>query len=170
MPDDDFDLDAEESEEEEAPIAEATPPGELPDWAKREVEKARKEAARYRTELRRLQLSAEFGADVMELVPSALPLKEQRELAAKLKARLSGIPQQAQTAEESPEEEAPAPQPEERPAPAGFAPTAGGAPPAPKQYTHEEFVEIYRTDPARARQLLEQGVVVLNKLPGNLNR
>lgn len=85
------DNDSPESEETQE-VATPQPTDQLPEWAQKELAKARKEAEKYRRELRRSQLQTEFGSEVMELVPATLPLTDQKALAEKLKARLSASP------------------------------------------------------------------------------
>ena len=79
-----------------------------------QYDKVVREARSTRTKLRRTELAAEFGADVVELVPDSLPLKEQRELAEKLKAKFGstvetqneqGAEQIAESAVEQPTEQ-----------------------------------------------------------------
>jgi len=57
------------------------------EWRKREA-KLKEEAHKLRAQLRRTEMSKEYGDEVLEFVPSSLPLQEQKELAAKLSQRL----------------------------------------------------------------------------------
>ena len=99
---DEYDTDGEGQEsspDEVEPIEEELPEGDM--VPKALLVKARNEARSLRSKFARSELATEYGKDVVELVPNSLPLQEQRDLAAKLKDRLSQ-PAPTQGSEERP--------------------------------------------------------------------
>jgi hypothetical protein len=151
LTDDDLDLDGEETADETSE-PEAHTSGELPEWAQKEIAKARREAAKYRNQLRRTELAKEYGDDVLELVPETMKLDEQKALAAKLAERLR-IDTPNPTEQETPE-------PPKVEVPAGLAAVAGStaagaAAPSAADHSARELGEMMKSDPAAALRLME---------------
>ena len=147
MNDDDLDLDGEETYDEQVESQPADPAGLDPAALRKELDQARRDAAKYRTQLRRTQLAKDYGDEILELVPETLPVKDQKELAAKLKERLGS---QQQT---SPTEQVEAAEPPEVEVPAGLAAVSGApSPPSSAGVTlsAREIHDLMQRDPAAA--------------------
>jgi len=102
--DDDLDQGSEETEEKEEP---STGGGDT--VPRNQYEKVQKEARSLRTRLRRTEVEAKYGKEVVELIPEELPLTKWDEYAEKLSTKLKPEPA-AETdtpAEEKPEEATP---------------------------------------------------------------
>lgn len=152
LTDDDLDLDGEETADETSE-PEAHTSGELPEWAQKEIAKARREAAKYRNQLRRTELAKEYGDDVLELVPETMKLDEQKALAAKLADRL-------RIDTPNPTDEAETPEPPKVEVPAGLAAVAGStaagaAAPSAADLSARDLGEMMKSDPAAALRLME---------------
>lgn len=152
MNDDDLDLDGEDTTTDETSEPEAPVSGDLPDWAAKEIAKARREAAKYRNQLRRTELAKEYGDDVLELVPETMTVADQKELAAKLAERL-------RIETPNPTEEAATPEPPKVEVPAGLAAVAGssaaGTTSPASDMSARDLGELMKTDPASALRLME---------------
>ena len=124
-------------------------------------------------------MSKEYGDEVLEFVPSVLPLKEQRELAAKLAAKLGAQAkaQDAQATPPGPSEgfqepnviEVPIPQagptPEERNIAAvaqGSSPSAASSAQTPLPIEQAEALAV--SDPAAYQRLKTAGLIKPEKL------
>lgn len=141
--------DAPEASEQEdsAPVAED-----------KELRKLKQENQSLRQRLRRTELEANFGKDVVELIPEELPLSKWEEFAGKLAERMpkpEAPPEQnEQAAEDSPQEDEPA----------GLAavtktPAPGSTLPEELK-TVAEIKELAKTDPAEATRLINSGKFV----------
>lgn len=180
MPEDENDL----GEELEAPseVEEPMDPTTLTveEWAKRE-RKLRNEAQSLRRRLARTEIKAEYGEDVLELVPESLPLKEAKELAGKLSARFAAsktqdAPQAASVPEvgiEQPQTvEVEVPQAEPTQAERNLAAVAQGSSPqaassAQTPLSIDEAAALALRDPAAYQRYKQAGLVKLERLPGN---
>jgi 16S rRNA C967 or C1407 C5-methylase (RsmB/RsmF family) len=144
----------EEYTDEETPevSAEEAAPAAGDDSAMR---KLKQENQSLRQRLRRTELEANFGKDVVEMIPEELPLSKWEEFAGKLAERLPKA--QNQTEQNEPAAEEPA----QEAAPAGLAAVSGastsGAPLEPELLTRAEIKELYKSDPVKAGQLVSQG-------------
>ena len=160
------DLDEEQDSEDEEPDQIEPPEGES--ISRQQYEKVVKEARSLRTKLRRTEFAAEFGADVVELVPTSLPLKEQKELAAKLKERLApAAPAPAVEGLEVDVTEA-ADQPSEQELRASALVRSGSG--SPGQSVITDVAEVARlafSDPAGYERAKKAGLVQLERLPGH---
>lgn len=167
--DDDLDLGVEETDndvaEVETPAPLAGDMGSLPDWAQKEIANARREAQQSRVKLRRTELAKEYGDDVLELVPEVLPVKEQKELAAKVSERLRTVPQ-APTEVETPE--APSVERQETEARLAAVSTGPSGSASSGALSDDDALALAKTDPERYAKLRDQGVISLPKLPGHL--
>lgn len=155
MPDE-YEDEEQDSSEDEDPV-EATVEGEAIPRA--QYDKVVKEARRLRTTLRRTELVAEFGAEAVDLVPTSIPLKEQRELAEKLAAKLSAASTQNAEGTVPPAEPVvEQPTEQERRAAAlareGAASTSGS-----RTYTPEEIRRIGERNEAEALKLIAAGLM-----------
>lgn len=117
------------------------------------LHKLKKENQNLRQRLRRSELEATFGKDVVELIPEELPLAKWEEFAGKVAERM---PKQATEQTET----APPAQAQE-PEPVGFG-TVVNAPPSGTQaseplVTARQLHELFKTDPARATQMMNAG-------------
>lgn len=127
-----------------------------------QYEKAVKAERSLRTRLRRTEMESEYGKDVVELVPTTLPLKEQKALAAKLKERLGSqaattpADESADASTETPEVE---PTEQERRAAALVQQGSGSTSSGPMSAA--EWRDVAKKDPALGQQLLETGRVDL---------
>ena len=122
----------------------------------KELRKLKQENQSLRQRLRRTELEANFGKDVVELIPEELPLSKWEEFAGKLaermpKAEAPEPEQNEQAAEDSPPEDEPA----------GLAavtktPAPGSTSPEELK-TVAEIKELAKTDPAEATRLINSG-------------
>lgn len=155
MSDEDL-FDSDESGVKEAP---QQVPGQEADWLKAEAERAFAERDKARAELRRMTIQSEYGAEIAELIPEALPPAEWKGFADKL-AALRGVqqpnpPAEAKTEEPPGEVEPPAEQLEtERrlAAVAGQAP--GSAAQAKSDMTAKQIAELALVDPVAAHNAM----------------
>jgi|SRR3990172_3748281 len=132
-----------------------------------QYDKVVREARSTRTKLRRTEFAAEFGADVVELVPDSLPLKEQRELAEKLKAKFgSTVETQNEQGPELTAEPA-VEQPTEQERRAAALVQSGSGQPATTAITDvQQAAELAFGDPAAYERMKRAGLIQLAKLPG----
>ncbi len=116
-----------------------------------EVERLKKENYKLRDKVRRTDLSAKFGSDVVELIPASLPAQEWEAYAEKLQALKGAAPVTA----EPPGEAVKVPEPpseETKAAEAAMAAVAstpssrGGT--APPQLSAQEIGQLMQSDPA----------------------
>jgi hypothetical protein len=139
------------TDEETPEVATEDPAPQTDDPALR---KLKQENQSLRQRLRRTELEANFGKDVVELIPEELPLSKWEEFAGKLAERMPK--DQAKQDEPAAEESAPEAEP------AGLAAVSGastpGTPIAGDPLTSAEIKELYKTDPVRASQLVNQGM------------
>lgn len=115
----------------------------------------RQENQSLRQRLRRTELEANFGKEIVELVPEELPLDKWEEFAGRLAERLSK-PEAPEAGQETPPE--PAPQEDVR----TDVGTVTGAPAPGTQAAGElmtvaQIKELAKTDPVTANQLISQG-------------
>lgn len=175
MPDetDDLGLEAEEPDE----VGE---PANLPPEAQKLIAKLKNEAHTLRTQLRRTEMAKEYGDDVLEFVPTSLPLQEQKELAAKLQARLAGQTQDVQATPEQPTGAfqepqfipVPIPQAGQTEDERNLAAVAQGvsttaATTAQSPLSTQEAAELAMRDPATYQRMKQAGLIKLEKLPGS---
>jgi len=132
---------------------------------RKENDKLRKEHQALRSKLRRTELTAKYGAEVVDLVPEELSISKSAELAEKLHARLAERPAPAQTSEpaEVPEEPTQAERKLAAVSKAGSAPSATAA---ASTITREELHEIYKQQgPDKAAQYIKEGRVIWHNPP-----
>jgi 16S rRNA C967 or C1407 C5-methylase (RsmB/RsmF family) len=117
----------------------------------------RAENQNLRQKLRRTELEANFGKDVVELIPEELPLSKWEEYAGRLAERLQKQEppkQDEQAAEESSQEDEPA----------GLAAVTNASAPGaalPEDLkTVAEIKELAKTDPVKANELIAAGKFV----------
>ena len=134
------------------PEAEDAAPDPADDSA---VRKLKQENQSLRQRLRRTELEANFGKDVVELIPEELPLSKWEEFAGRLAERFPKAESQPKQDEQAAEVSAPEVEP------AGLAAVSGastpGTPIAGEPLTRAEIKELYKTDPVRASQLVNEG-------------
>jgi hypothetical protein len=144
----------EEYTDEETPevSAEETAPAAGDDSAMR---KLKQENQSLRQRLRRTELEANFGKDVVELIPEELPLAKWEEYAGRLAERLQ---KPEQTKAETPEA---APETPEVPEPAAGLKAVATNQPASTPVAHgtdltsREIGDLYKTDPAAFKRALQ---------------
>jgi 16S rRNA C967 or C1407 C5-methylase (RsmB/RsmF family) len=128
--------------------------GSAPEISENVLRKLKQENHSLRQRLRRTELEANFGKDVVELIPEELPLSKWEEYAGKLAERL---PKQA-----PPEQNEPAPEePSQEDEPTGLAAVTNASAPGaslPEDLkTVAELKELARTDPVKANDLIRAG-------------
>jgi 16S rRNA C967 or C1407 C5-methylase (RsmB/RsmF family) len=133
----------------------AQPDPELEDHPR--YKQMRAENQNLRQKLRRTELEANFGKDVVELIPEELPLSKWEEYAGRLAERLQkpAPPEQnEQAAEETSQEDEPA----------GLAAVTNASAPGaslPEDLkTVAEIKELAKTDPLKANELITAGKFV----------
>ena len=120
------------------------------------LRKLKQENQSLRQRLRRTELEANFGKDVVELIPEELPLSKWEEYAGRLAERLQKPEpeQNAQAAEEPSQEDEPA----------GLATVANASMPGaslPEDLlTVAEMKDLIKTDPVKAQELITAGKFV----------
>lgn len=157
MQDDELDQNVEEPDVEdddtifdqdtEAPDAKPGPR----DW-EAEARKARKEAQSLRSRLRRTEIEAKYGADVADLIPDSMPMREWDDFAEKLADRLAG----SQTTSDPVDVVAsnPEPTPEEQRL-AAAAGTSGYSTSAAERPSAKEILELGRVSPGAATREIQ---------------
>lgn len=151
---DDLDQDVEEPAETPGPTAEQL----TPDYWQRKAEKAGREAQQLRTRLRRTEMTAKHGADIVELIPETLPLKEQESLADKLAERLRVAPSETVEVTEEAAPVEPTPQEQRLATVNSSSPSSS---PAVARISAREWMDIRQKNPAEANKLLLSGGVEL---------
>ena len=145
------DLDEQGSEGTPAPPAAGT------DAAAAEVERLKKENYKLRDKVRRTELSAKFGSDVVELIPAALPAAEWEGYAEKLQALKGAAPAPADeppaASTETDEQRVARESAERAMAAVVRTPSHGGTPPS--TLSASEIGELMRTDQAAAIQAMK---------------
>ena len=138
--------------------------------ARGQYDKVVKEARSLRTKLRRTEFAKEFGDEVVELVPESLTLKEQKELAAKLKERF-GATAQTRTDEgtESSELEA-VEQPTDQERRAAALAREGSGSATTGKLSREEWLKLAGANPVAAQEAWSKGRVDLSGLREGLGR
>jgi hypothetical protein len=158
-------FDGESAQEAEGPTGSELDPAKL----QRELEKVRKEAMTARLELRRAQLEKEYGTEIVELIPEALPQTEWGDFAEKLQTFRGQTPPEPQIQTEQATEpvvqETLSPQEQAIAAVAKgsegiSSPSAGMSP--------EEALVLAKNNPEEYLRLKKTGAVSLERLPGNL--
>ena len=146
---DEYDEEEQDSSDEETdPVEEQVEGDVIP---RQQYDKVVKEARSLRTKLRRTEFAAEFGTEVVELVPDSLPLKEQRALAEKLKTRLGSTAQTpASTSAESEDTEA-AEQPTDQELRAAALSRSGSKSSDSRLMSIEDWQTLAQSDPAAAQ-------------------
>ena len=144
--------------EDEAPeVSEQETAPAVPD--DKELRKLKQENQSLRQRLRRTELEANFGKDVVELIPEELPLSKWEEFAGRLSERMPK--QEAQTEQNEP---APEDAPQEVAPQSGLAAVAQapsvGKPASEGLLTVAEIKELGKTDPIKANDLIRQGKFV----------
>ncbi len=148
-------------------------------WTKREA-KLKNEAHKLRAQLRRTEMSKEYGDEVLDLVPASLTLEEQKVQAAKVAAALRAAPkaQDAQATPGGPEVvyqepnivEVPVPQagptPEERNIAAVAQGSSQAASSAQTPLSTQEAAVLATTDPAAYQRLKASGLIRPETLEG----
>jgi 16S rRNA C967 or C1407 C5-methylase (RsmB/RsmF family) len=121
------------------------------------VRKLKDENQSLRQRLRRTELEANFGKDVVELIPEELPLSKWEEFAGKLAERM---PKATPTEQNEPAAE----EPTQEVAPSGLAAVAAtpssGAPATEELMTTAEIKKLAKSDPQAAARLVNAGKFV----------
>ena len=167
MEDDTDILDPEVDEDEDDD--QIAPPVEGDTVSREQYEKVVKAERSLRTRLRRTEMESEYGKDVVELVPTTLPLKEQKALAAKLKERFgsqTAATQADESADAGTEASTEEPTEQERRAAALVAQGSGGSVAGVITDT-AEAAAIAAASPERYTQMKAAGLIQLPKLPGS---
>lgn len=118
------------------------------------VRKLKDENQSLRQRLRRTELEANFGKDVVELIPEELPLSKWEEFAGKLAERMPKAVEAEQTEpapEDTSQEEEPTKLAAVATSPSSGAPTAG------ELMTTAEIKELAKSDPVAAARLMNEG-------------
>lgn len=159
---DDLDLDVEETDT-EPDTADTGGPEERLAALEGKLEKARSENHSLRTRLRRTEWQAEYGTDLLEVVPENLPLREQKKLLDNLKAkfgeRVEPGTETGTTDEASPPEETPSSSAEK--AMAAVVKDTGNPTALGSKISHEQYREMV-TNPEtheKAIQMRQAGLV-----------
>lgn len=153
--------DSEERDSEDDEADGQLPPAEGETVSRAQYEKAVKEARSLRTKLRRTEMEAEFGAEVLEMIPADLPLKQQKALAGTIKTKLDALTAQATPADGSAENsDADQGQPTEEEQRLAAVTSAGSTGTQTGQiYSAKEWAALSKVDPVQGQKLLEQGRV-----------
>ncbi len=123
----------------------------------KDFRKLKQENQSLRQRLRRTELEANFGKDVVELIPEELPLSKWEEYAGRLAERLPkpAPPEQNEQAADEPSQED---------EPAGLAAVTNASAPGatlPEDLkTVAEIKELAKTDPVKANELIAAGKFV----------
>ena len=148
----DDDLDQEVEEPEAPPVNDLQ--SQLDYWQKK-AQKADKEAHGLRTRLRRTEMTAKYGEDIVELIDEDLPLKKQEALAERLAERLRSNKEAQASQANGSEEPTAAPTEDELKLAAATGGPATGTSPALGQLSGREILELGLKDPARAMQEIQ---------------
>jgi hypothetical protein len=151
--DDDLGQDAETDAEAEQTEVAAPASTDSPD-----LSKLRKENHTLRERLRRSEMTEKHGADVVELIPTGIPLKEQEALADKLAEKFRAMQPAAQETEtETAAQEEPTTQ-ERQLAAVAAGPTAAGTSTTSTatDMTAKELLEMGKKDPNMAGKLIAE--------------